>query len=325
MSGKIDIQDEVAGREDEWNVFVETSTNGTIFQRLDFLGYHPDDRFDECPLMFYYGGQNLLGVLPLAIVKEGGRRIAKSPYGGSYGGIVVKPALKFRYAKEMVEVLIDYLRYQNVDELVVRPTPREQHAFPSAYVDFHLVSAGARVVDRELTSVIDLRRIGSDRFDIYEGSCRTEIRKAERKGVEIEEWSDAWDQFYPILEETYARHGKEPTHTQSDLSQLAELFPDRIRMGLAYFEAEAVAGSVQFLVNDRTNLHFYNCHRETHRNVAPVNLLLDREIKWSLANGYDFLDLGTTVENGTWSSGLMQFKESFGALGHFRTVYSIDV
>jgi lipid II:glycine glycyltransferase (peptidoglycan interpeptide bridge formation enzyme) len=94
---------------------------------------------------------------------------------------------------------------------------------------------------------------------------------------------------------------------------------------MARYDGEAAAGNMQFLVNDRTNLHFYNCHYKSYRDLAPVNLLLDREIEWSLTKGYDFLDLGTTVEHFEWNSGLMRFKESFGATGQFRTVYSVDV
>lgn len=325
MGGKITIETSESSREAEWNEFVEASTNGTIFHRLDFLDYHPEDRFDEAHLMFYYGGQNLIGVLSLAFEEEDGKTVARSPYGGSYGGLVVEPDVKFRYVEEMVDRFLEYLRERCVDDVVIRPTPREQHLFPSAYFESHLLNSGFSVSDSELTSVVDLRRISNDRFNIYERSCRSKVRKADRKGVEIVEWSDEWGEFHDILLATQARHDKTPTHTHAELERLAEMFPDRVRLCMAYHDDTPVAGLLEFLINKRTNFHFYNCHRIEHRDLAPINLLLDREIEWSIQHGYDFLDLGTTVERFEWNPGLMRFKESFGATGHFRKLYRLSL
>jgi lipid II:glycine glycyltransferase (peptidoglycan interpeptide bridge formation enzyme) len=221
--------------------------------------------------------------------------------------------------------LIDHLSELGVDELIIRPTPREQHTYPTAYTEFQLSNQGFEIKDRELTNVIDLRRITDDRFDIYERSCRSKIRKSERNGVEIEEWSEDWESFHEILVKTQLRHGEEPTHAKSELKQLDKLFPDRTRLCMAYYNEKPIAGIFEFLVNERSNFHFYNCHLKDYRDLAPVNQLLDREIKWSLEQGFDFLDLGTTVEEFEWNDGLMRFKESFGATGHLRDVYQLHL
>jgi hypothetical protein len=325
MSGKISIESDIEGKRSEWNEFVENSSSGTIFHRLDFLDYHPDDRFEEHPLMFYYGGQRLLGVFPLALVKGENSVIAKSPYGGSYGGFAVNSDIKFRYADEMVELLLDYVRDIGAERLIIRPTPREQHHHPSSYYEYHYIENGFTVSDRELTNVVDLRRIDDNRFDIYERSCRSKIRKSIRRGVEIKEGSNAWADFHEILKQTQARHDKEPTHTLEELRHLSESFPERVRMSLAYTDEMPIAGIMQFLANEKTNFHFYNCHKVEYRDFAPVNQLIDREIEWSIENGFDLFDLGTTIENFKRNEGLIRFKESFGATGHFRNVYGKEV
>lgn len=306
---------------ESWNEFVTTSNNGTIFHRLDFLDYHPADRFDEHHFQFLYKGQHLMGVMPMAIEDRDGTTIGRSPYGGSYGGIVVDDEIKFRYVERMVEAMVDHLSNLSIDEIVVRSQPREQHRTPSSYVEFHLLNNGFEIVDHEITHVVDLSRFKSDPFDVYEGRCRTAVRKAKEFDVTVERQSNDWDTFYELLIDTYDRHGKEPTHSLNEFRDLHRRFPDSVFLSIARFDGEPIAGQVGFDVDSNTYLHMYNCRSEKHDDRNAVNLLLDTEIRWAKEQGYDFFDLGTSVESFDWNSGLVQFKESFGATGHFRNVY----
>ena len=36
---------------DEWDDFVDSSDNGTIFHKRTFLSYHPKDRFEDASLV----------------------------------------------------------------------------------------------------------------------------------------------------------------------------------------------------------------------------------------------------------------------------------
>jgi hypothetical protein len=73
------------GQATEWKAFLEASNNGTLFHDLDFLAYHPLERFDTHHLMFRQNGK-LIALLPAAIVSEpDDRRFLKSPYGASVG------------------------------------------------------------------------------------------------------------------------------------------------------------------------------------------------------------------------------------------------
>ena len=84
-----------------WNFFVKNSNNGTLFHDLDFLSYHPEDRFNEHHLMFYRK-DNLISVMPMALSETDGKKVAKSPYGGSYGGIITDEQLKYRHSEEII-------------------------------------------------------------------------------------------------------------------------------------------------------------------------------------------------------------------------------
>lgn len=306
---------------EEWEQLVADAPDGTLFHRRAFLDYHPEDRFDERSLLFYYKGEHLLGVLPLAYDESpDGTTVARSPYGASYGGLALEPGCKFRYVGRVVDALLEVLD-DDVDRVEIRPTPREQSVSPSAYQEFHYDDAGFEIADREVTSALDLQRFGDDPFDVYESRCRRAVRKARKEGVRVEADTDDWAAFHEILSETLDRHGKEPTHSLAELRDLARLVPDRLRLSVATLDGEPIAGILAFLLNDTTDQVFYNCHRSEYRDYNPVNLLLDSEIRWANEQGFRYVDQGTSVENHEWNDGLVKFKESFGTVGHFRTVY----
>jgi lipid II:glycine glycyltransferase (peptidoglycan interpeptide bridge formation enzyme) len=259
--------------------------------------------------------------MPVAICEEGEDTVARSPYGGSYGGIVTDTGLPFRYARRMVSSMIEYFEDTEVDKIRIRPTPREQMPDPSCNLEYHYIDKGFEIVDKEVTNVINLGLFEDDPFDIYTRSCRSKVRKSKDEGVTVEEWSDDWESFHEILSETWERHGKTPTHTLDELKDLESRFPDRIKLCIAYYEDEPVAGICEFLISPRINFHFYNCHREEYRDLAPVNLLIDKELRWSKENGYELFDFGTSVENFEPKDGLIKFKEGFGSTGNFRNLY----
>jgi hypothetical protein len=322
---KIEVHPYIEDGHKKWNEFVTRANNGTLFHRLDFLDYHPDDQFNEHHLEFYYKGENLIGVMPLAIEEEGDQTVARSPYGGSYGGIVSQYDLPFRYADDMVTALLDYLRDLGVDRVRIRPTPREQQTSPSCYQEYHYYASGLEIADREVTCVADLGRVEEEVSELYESRCRRAVQKARRKGVTVNEDVDNIQAFHEMLVDTLDRHGKRPTHSLDDLERLFDLVPDKLRLSLATLEGDPIAGTLSFHLNDNTNVLFYNCHRSTYREYNPLNLLIDTELRWSLENGYRYLDFGTGVEENEWSEGVVKFKESFGATGHFRTVYERDL
>ena len=50
----------------EWDSFIDTSINGTIFHRRSFLSYHIDRKFEDASLIFKKRGQ-IISVFPAAV------------------------------------------------------------------------------------------------------------------------------------------------------------------------------------------------------------------------------------------------------------------
>jgi CelD/BcsL family acetyltransferase involved in cellulose biosynthesis len=304
-----------------WDDFVEHSNTGTIFHRLSYLAYHRGALAEsEHPVVWSQGGV-LRAVMPLAILTEQGVRVARSPYGASYGGIVVGMELSLKQAEELVDSLLEYLRGQGVQKLIVTPAPHLNYARPHDYLNFWLLKRGATCPMAELTSYIEVHEEPLDSF-LY--SAVKAVRKAKANAVTVEESRDV-DSFYEILVENRRKFGATPTHSREEIGYLLNKLPEHIKLFMAYREGIPIAGSLVFRVNRRVILDFYWAHRDEYQGFRPVSLLVYEIVRWAHRHGFRLFDFGTQTINMVPQEGSTKFKETFGAAGLFRKTYELTL
>jgi CelD/BcsL family acetyltransferase involved in cellulose biosynthesis len=305
----------------EWDAFVEASNNGTIFHRLAYLAYH-ENRFDDNAhhLAWRQGGE-LRAVLPLGIFEEDGGIVARSPFGASYGGIVVRSDLSLVEAERLVASLVEYLGSKGVDRLVVTPTPSINHERPQNYVDFWLLKMGATVPRSELTSYIE---VSAEPLEAFRYAAVKAVRKARANDVAVEQ-SDWVDEFYEILAANRRKFGAEPTHSKEEIEWLLRKLPDHVRLFMAYLDRKPIAGSLVFRVNRRVLLDFYWAHLDEYQGLRPISLLVHEITRWAHGEGLRYFDFGTQTIEMVPVEGSTRFKETFGALGVFRHTYRLDL
>ncbi|MGH7491708.1 MAG: GNAT family N-acetyltransferase, partial [bacterium] len=174
---------------------------------------------------------------------------------------------------------------------------------------------------REMTSVIAL----DAPFDFWPREARRARRRAEKRGVKIEE-SDNWENFYELLQQhMWQRHEVRPTHTLEELRHLSDLCPQRLRLFAAFVDQEMIADMLLFLCNRNVALAFYYVsHRDGFQNYHGFYSLVAEVLEWCVRQGFRYLDLGTYTIASEPNWGLANFKESFGALGVFRDTMSVE-
>lgn len=322
MSRSLRVEPYTDEKRSEWSDFVAGANNGTIFHDLDFLSYHPPDRFSEHHLMFFQG-EKLIGIAPMAVVESEGRTIARSPYGGSWGGIAHSEG-QFHVVFNLVAQWVAYVRDLGVQEIQVVPPPVVYHQQADYHLDFALLKHGFALTDRQLTSVIPLMGASVDPLALLSGPARRNVRRAIGSGVQVEISQD-YQSFYQILRQTIEeKHGSRITHSYAELLRLRGLIGDRMVLYLANYERHAVAGVLCFVANQRCLLAFYNCFLEAYQALRPLNLVFFQIIKDALACEYNYVDLGTTSGlHEQIAYGLFRFKESLGGRGYFRDYYAL--
>lgn len=325
MSIKLDITPFENKLAKEWDDFVWSSRNGTLFTTRRFFSYHPTKKIEDASLIFKKDDK-IISVLPAAI-REGkaGEKVLFSHPGSNHGGIIIDKDSGIEETHAIVDGLVKYALAAGFSQIVIRNPDRIYQSGPSDEIDFSLLFHGFKVIQRDLSTVIPLRDFSAE--DYFSESCIRAIRKARKSGVEVRESGD-YDLFWPILTKNLElRYNVNPTHSIEEILKLKKLFPDRIRFFGAYLKGELIGGTVLFASNDRAVLAFYIAAHRDLQQYRPLNLVFDEVIKWCKNSGFHYFNFGYSTENaGTGINwGLFRFKESFGGRGIMRETSSLSL
>lgn len=308
----------------EWETFVESSNNGTMFHLHRFLDYHPEGKWNWHHLMFRDGGK-LVGVLPGGINKEGA---FWSPMGASYGSICTQD-ISFELTLAIVDAFISYCKQVGIRDAYLIPAPIVYTRNYSQHHEYAMLYRKASFELHYISHAIDLKH-GKDFAKHFDATARKSINRILREGEITIRDSEDYATFHEILMENKARHGVLPTHTLDDLLKLRELMPDKLKLMLVYKDDVAIAGSLLFLANPKVVLCFYNMLRYEYEHLRPIYLVMHETCRWAIENGYEWVDIGVSQDTKdpdpmTPSIGLINFKERFDARGILRSTYHLSI
>jgi hypothetical protein len=308
-----------------WQEFLLQSANGTLFHDLEFLHYHPKDRFDFHHLVLMRKGKPI-ALLPGGLKRSDGQVTFCSPVGASIGGPVVATDLSANLAISMLEAIQKYARHLGWAGIQIILPPDYYCFETSGLIEFALFSKGFTLQHRWLCPVLPL----SPRPDAYENCYKTRqispVRTARRNGVRgIETGIDGLQDFLLPFRETYSRHGVPATHTEVEIRDLLIRLPDRIRIHLAMLGNVPIAGLLVFHLTKRVATTFYICRSSAHLGAhGPAFLIADAMDRLSTA-GFRYLDLGPSASDQKFNQGNTFFKEGLGAVGHCRDLWCWNV
>ena len=306
----------------EWDLFIDSSNNGTIFHLRKFLSYHPKGRFSDHSLLAYKKGK-LIGVIPAAIKKIKDKVFFVSHPGLSVGSFVVQENLTISDSLLLTKTFVNYVSECGFDGIRVTMSPIVYQKRLSNYIDFSFFKCGFRYVSRELSSVLFLGENLEFNLKKFRPSHLRAARSSLKKDIDVKKSND-YKTFYRLLEKNLLlRHNVSPTHSLEELKKLAKLFPDRINLFSAKIKGKMIAGVINFILNKNTVLAFYICHDNSYKEYKPVNLLFYNIIDWAIKEKYSTYDFGLFTVHEIPNMGLGRFKENFGASGVFRDTIEI--
>jgi hypothetical protein len=304
---------------DQWNKLVENSNGGTIFHRLDFLDYHGSRfRENECHLLILKG-ESLFGVMPMAIFETEEGRIARSPYGASYGGPVFHKLPNYADSSHIVSNILNYLAEIKVTTCTLTLPISCCYEQYSETFQLALLEHRFNCTNRDISSVVCLES-KNPVSKVMTSRARNMERKARKAGVVTRHESSVVD-FWEVMEKTFAKLDKKPTHTFEAFRWLCDHLPEHVYVDVAYHEGIPIAGVGFFVINDRVNSSFYLCQDPQKQQAQALSLILYEALGRAQQEGFYWFDFGTSSVNMTARENLFRFKESFGAVGFFRNTY----
>lgn len=306
----------------QWDQFVLSSNNGTLFHTQLFLSYHKKSRFPNKSLLFF-NNKKLLSVLPATKIKNEKDIIFSSHGGASYGGFIYGNDLDIEVARELVKGLIEYSKKMKYSKIHITPPPIIYQKRFSNNIEFALHTNNFQLRKRELTSIVNLKNTNGAILDLYKPEARTAYRKAIKSEVIIRD-SNNYKAFYKILSLTLKKRFQvSPAHTLKELLHLKKMFPNDISLKAAYFQKKLIAGVVNFVCNKQVMLAFYISQDYNFQHLRPLNAIFYEIFKDCLEIGFDYYDFGLFTVDMEPNLGLAKFKESLGGTGIFRDYFEL--
>lgn len=308
-----------------WSRFIETSANGTLFHRHEFLDYHPVGRFQWHHLIFGNPGEPI-AVLPGAIhLNADGVKTYRSPSGATLGGFAMRSRLGLAQTVELVRAFLEYARDLGLSAIVFGTVPSIYWREPDDTLEFVLRDAGFTCTPQLMFYVPLQGGHGGDVMNLIPGDKRYDFRKSLQQGLELKraETAEEIAEFYEVLSLSKAAHEAKPTHTRAELLWLKEKLGERLRILCAAKCGMIVAGVQSVEATPSAWYTQYIADRPEFRGREATRFALLHTLQSLMNAGVRFLDLGPSVQLPINRWGGASFKQSAGGLGCERREWTL--
>lgn len=300
--------------EKEWDEFVSRAKNSHFFFYRSFMEYHAD-RFNDWSLLFF-NKEKIVAILP---ANNSGVTLF-SHQGLTFGGLLVDEDMKTPLMLELFKDLQSYLQENGFLKLMYKAIPHIYHQIPCEEDLFALHWIGAKLYRRDVSSTIDLEKKPK-----FQNRRVRMIKKAINNGVQFKQ-SDSFDSFWGILNQSLqGKYATKPVHSLEEIRMLSSRFPKNIKLFVAYYQEEILAGSVIF-ENKKLAHAQYIASSLKGKEIGALdglfNFLINERYK-----DFCFFDFGISTENEgkDLNHGLIDQKEGFGARAVCHDFYELEI
>ena len=311
---------------DDWENFVKTSSNGTIFHLRTFLSYHIDRNFNDNSLIFEKNGK-IIAVFPAA--KNGiDESILYSHPGASFGGFVFNN-ISFQESNLILNNLDNYCKDNNFSKVFFVYTPNIYFHQFNETLEYSLLWNNYKVKEVYLSSIIEIKNNFSP-LDYLNSRKKRYIKNYLNNNLLKIKWNNDFDEFYPILLENKRRHGIKPTHSLDELKKINLLYPSSLHLLLLYHDEVVVGGTLNIIINNKCVMMFYNMINYNYIDLQPATIQIYESIKWVAEKKMQYLDLGVSQKPKdknplTPHETLINFKEQLGAKSIIRKAFQKNI
>ena len=286
-----------------WNTFIGQAKNATFLFHRDFMEYHKD-RFQDFSLMIFED-KKLVAVLPANQVSD----TVFSHQGLTYGGLVYTAKLNGEKAAVIVDVLLSFLKENNVKTFYYKPIPSFYVSNGNAEIDFFLFKKGAFLDKKEMNLAINLAMPTT-----ISKSKLKHFRKTEELDLELVE-EQQLNSFWELVLEPrlLEKYDAKPVHTLKEITALKDKFQNNIRQFSAYYNGAIIAG-ITIFESEKVVKSQYGATTKKGEEMRALDFLFINLIQKYKSEGKLFFDMGIVNEDDErgYNPGLLKQKEELG-------------
>ena len=296
-----------------WNSFIEASNFPNLLVKRDYMEYHKN-RFDDYSLMVFKK-DNLVAVIP-------GNKVNNNIYshqGLTFGGLYCLRNTKSFDKINLLGAVLEFLNNEHLCNLYLHLPPNiySHHNNDDLIYAMHRINVEPYRIDYTLT--IDLTE------DLnYQKRRLRSINKASKFNISVRE-SDILDEFWNkiLTPNLNTKYGVNPVHSLSEISYLKKHNPDLITQFDCYIDNQIVAGTT--IYESKMVAHAqYISSSDFGKSTGAIDYLFDVILK-KYKNKKKYFNLGIAheMQGSIVNKGLLDWKESFGALAYNNLFYKI--
>ena len=312
----------------EWDKFIISSNNGTIFQTQKFLGYHNKKKFRDFSLIIHHNNSPI-AVIPGALLQKKDEKIFYSHPGASFGGFVLKKNLSFDLIEKTIITIENYLRGLGFNKLFLINTPIIYCDRQDCSLDYLLHWHKYKQKEIYISHVVNVKQCQGISDLLSKRKKRYINNDCELNQFSFNK-STSLKIFYKILCQSKLKYHTKPTHSLKELKKLQALYSDDIELLISKYKNRIVGGSLIFHTNTKASLIFYNVVKKEFRNTQLATFQLYQSMKLIKKQGRHYVDFGvshTPEARNPFAPkrSLIKFKEQFGSCGIIRQAYIKDL
>jgi hypothetical protein len=316
MELKIEIYRE--DHRQEWEQFVfNKAINATFLHSRAFYDHNASNATDDRSIVFLKGNK-IIALFPANLLQREGKNVLHSYLRATYGGIIISDEVSIAELEEMVSLLVQFARNENIHEIIIRQSFGIYHSRLCEEIGYLLWKNNFAIKSREFELAIDVE---NDFRANYNDSTSRSIKKAFKQGVVVTISEDI-DAYWGILEANLKeRYNTKPVHDIQEIRHLiSKVGAEKVKLFAAYLNDKMIGGILAFIANKKVVHAQYIANDYAHQEYRPLNAIIDYMSQWSRENGYKYVNLGMASEPGGTeiNAGLCRFKEGFGARGVLR-------
>ncbi len=314
----------------ELELFLRGADNCTIFHRPAFLAYHDKCKFTGFKdfefqhFVFRNDINKITAFIPgTSYISEENKRIYKTPFYSSYGGIVYDTQFKFGDFEKIIDLFIEFLKSENTNEIYFTQTADcycGEKSEKNNYISYLLKLKGFELTNIDMILV---KKTGDDIINSFHNTIQRQIKQAMKNELEFRAENKISEEIYSLLVKSQIRLGGNPTHSIEELKLICDTFPENIITFSALHKGRITAGIIGFLGNSNTLNTFYIFDDEDQRDIKGMQFVYYNVLNWANEKKIKYVDFGPATFGLTPHYSLINYKEKYGSIPMLRNTYTV--
>jgi hypothetical protein len=276
-----------------WDQFVETSPQGLLFHKWDFL--KTVERHSKYKLLPYcvYSGDQPICIFPFFVGRDHRMTVMYSPPWGAqipYLGPAFDPGVLARRASAK-EKILDQVTDELCDEIdKIAPNYVEFTTVPN-FLDVRFFMWKKYLELSRVTYAIDLEKPLDEILASFSNSCKRGIKKLSSYSPEIQQTNDV-SALLDMWKARFSELGVQvPLLSESYLKDLMATFPQDMTVYTLSIDGK-LATAIAFCVMQKERYHWWIGGVNVSKGLSAIDYLIWEVVQRAKSQGFKTLDLG---------------------------------